>query len=273
MVIWQGDLVKLPGASEQTKQWLLLICDRQKNIVYQAQSPQAEVNGSWLTEQLKKATQTVTPDKLQIFRPQITGLFSIATEALEISLETTRRTPQLKAIMSSYFQNGVSSAQSKLGLEKPVPQNLPEAIWGENWNFVSIDAGEIIDFSEDRPLPFRDVPLSLVNQNSELEPQVKVPGIVIYGGRKSLILAQWLVKQRPAALNSIATEIGKSGGLVLETGLVDRWIIATFESESVAQAAKAYEQNKKFSQGLHFLLLQPDDSGMTHTGFWLLKDE
>ncbi|NEQ67039.1 MAG: DUF1092 family protein, partial [Symploca sp. SIO2D2] len=24
--------------------------------------------------------------------------------------------------------------------------------------------------------------------------------------------------------------------------------------------------------GLHFLLVQPDDSGMTYTGFWLLQN-
>ena len=86
-------------------------------------------------------------------------------------------------------------------------------------------------------------------------------------------IAQWLVEEKPVSLNYIPTEIGKSGGLVLESGLVDRWIFATFESSAVAQAAKAYEQAKQQSNQLHFLLLQPDDSGMTHTGFWLLKDE
>ena len=34
-----------------------------------------------------------------------------------------------------------------------------------------------------------------------------------------------------------------------------------------------YEQQKGDSQGLHFLLIQPDDSGMTETGIWLLKKE
>ncbi|MGB3692248.1 MAG: Tab2 family RNA-binding protein, partial [Spirulinaceae cyanobacterium] len=61
-----------------------------------------------------------------------------------------------------------------------------------------------------------------------------------------------------------------SGGLILAGGLVDRWIVATFEDEEVARAAKAYEERKQASQGLHFLLIQPDDSGMTTSGFWLL---
>jgi hypothetical protein len=52
---------------------------------------------------------------------------------------------------------------------------------------------------------------------------------------------------------------------------VDRWILVTFEDAEVAQAAQVYEQRKQQSQGLHFLLVQPDDSGITYTGFWLLQ--
>nr|WP_317106120.1 Tab2 family RNA-binding protein [Chroococcidiopsis sp. SAG 2025] len=37
--------------------------------------------------------------------------------------------------------------------------------------------------------------------------------------------------------------------------------------------AQIYAQRQQQSQGLHFLLVQPDDSGMTYTGFWLLRDE
>lgn len=72
------------------------------------------------------------------------------------------------------------------------------------------------------------------------------------------------------ALNYVA---GTPGGLVLEAGLVDRWIVATFEDEEVVAAAQTYEQRKKLSKGLHFLLVQPDDSGMTYSGFWLLRED
>ncbi|HEY9750428.1 MAG TPA: Tab2 family RNA-binding protein, partial [Allocoleopsis sp.] len=51
----------------------------------------------------------------------------------------------------------------------------------------------------------------------------------------------------------------------------DRWVLATFEDAEVRAAAQAYEQRKQAAQGLHFLLVQPDDSGMTYSGFWLLQ--
>ena len=284
MIIWQSDLFRYPSSNQDGNQWLLLVCelvseeaqsDCEGTIIHEVQCAQSDVNAEWLTNQLKKAMQTTLPDKIQIFRPQITGLFAIASEKLNISLETTRRTTAIKEKIRQYTDNksSVISSKNYLNLERPIPQNLPENIWGENWNMVSISAGEIVEFATNRPIPFCDLPKSLSAINAKLEPTTKVPGIVIQGGKKSLILARWLAQEQPVALNYIATEIGKSGGLVLEAGLVDRWIIATFESSAVARAAKAYEQAKQESQGLHFLLLQPDDSGMTYTGFWLLKDE
>ena len=83
-------------------------------------------------------------------------------------------------------------------------------------------------------------------------------------------LARWLENVQPVALNYIA---GTPDGLILESGLVDRWVVATFEDKEVAAAAQTYEQRKQLSGGLHFLLVQPDESGMTYTGFWLLQIE
>jgi RNA-binding protein Tab2/Atab2 len=274
MKIWQSDLFRNSLSTQTENQWLLIICDRYGKLVYEAQCPQSDVNATWLTNQLQQAIQNNPPDKIQIFRPQIVGLFTLATNNLNVSLETTRRTPAIKEKIRQYTQNNLAiSSKNYLGLDRPPPQNLPENIWGQNWNFVSITTGEIINFTQSRPLPFCDLPESLLEINAKLNPITKIPGIVINGEKKSLVLARWLVQEQPVALNYIPTENDKSGGLVLESGLVDRWILATFESVDVANAAKAYEQAKQATQGLHFLLIQPDDSGMTYTGFWLLKDE
>ena len=274
MKIWQSDLTR-DSSFQDNNQWLLLICDREGKLVYDVKCSQSEVNAEWLTAQLQQAIQKQFPAKIQIFRPQIVGLFTIATERLNIPLEITRRTPAIKEKLRQYTQNNLSviSATNHLSLDRPPPQNLPESIWGENWNLASISAEEIVNFSKNRPIPFCSLPESLKTLNKSLQPAIKVPGIVINGARKSLILARWLDKEKPVALNYIQTEIGRSGGLVLESGLVDRWILATFESEAVARAAKAYEEAKQQSRGLHFLLVQPDESGMTYTGFWLLKNE
>lgn len=88
-----------------------------------------------------------------------------------------------------------------------------------------------------------------------------------------MYLARWLADNQPVSLNYIPTEVNKSGGLILESGLVDRWVLLTFENAEMSQSAQQYEKQKERTQGLHFFLLQPDDSGMTQTGIWLLKKE
>ena len=57
----------------------------------------------------------------------------------------------------------------------------------------------------------------------------------------------------------------RSGGLALELCLVDRWILGTFEDSDMAQAAQQYELRKNDSQGLHFLVVQADDSAVTYS--------
>ncbi len=272
MIIWQSDLYHYPVTEPQ---WQLVICHSDGTLIYEVSCSPSQVNSEWLSQQLQQAAGGKLPDKIQIFRPQLVGLFAIATQELGIELESTRRTYALKEKLQDYFlikSPGKLSINS-LGLDRPPPQALPEDIWGENWNFVSISAGDLLNFISDRPMPFQSMPESLHPVNLGVASDIMISGIVVYGGRKSLILARWLAQQQPVALNYIPTEIGKSGGLVLESGLVDRWIFATFESAAVAQAARSYEQRKQDSKGLHFLLIQPDDSGMTYTGIWLLMTD
>jgi hypothetical protein len=113
------------------------------------------------------------------------------------------------------------------------------------------------------PEPFLPIHLGLAST-------ALIPGGVIDGGRQSMRLAHWIQQHCPVALNYVP---GDPDGLILEAGLVDRWVMATFEDRDVAAAGREFEQRKQLSQGLHFLLVQPDDSGMTYSGFWLLKME
>lgn len=276
MKIWQIDFYHFPWLNtKEQKKWKLLICDRADGLVYEAECLQAQVNAEWLIEQLRQAAGKNKPALIQVFRPQSLGLLSTAAAELGIEVEATRRTPSLKQELKNQASKygGQIPNYNPLALDKPPPQPLPENLWGEEWNFASIAAGEMEQIFSDRPIPVVDLPESLLPLNLGISSAVTVPGIVIYGGRKSLQIVRWLEQQKPVSLNYIPTEVGKSGGLVLEVGLVERWVFATFEDEAVAQAARNYEQNKQQSQGLHFLLVQPDDSGMTYTGFWLLKHE
>lgn len=276
MSIWQVDFDHIPSQPKQQKNnWELVICeskitssDNLELPIHTAQCTLADANSNWLEKQLLLAAQGKLPTKIQLFRPEIEGLVTVAASNLSIEVEATRHTPTLKQALNQRHQT--NPHYNPFTLDKIPPQALPEAIWGDEWQIANIAAGQIVDLFSDRPIPILDLPQELFPINLGLASDIPIPGLVIFGGRQSMQLARWIDQNKPAYINYIATEAGKSGGFVLETGLVDRWVFNTFESVSAAEIATAYEQKKQASQGLHFLLIQPDESGMTTTAFWLL---
>jgi hypothetical protein len=277
MRIWQADFYRRPLQDAAGRVlWELLICDVTSGFTYEALCPQSEANASWLVSQLRQAAGENLPDVIQVFRPQSLSLMQAAAQQLGIVIEATRRTVTLKQCLqeraSQYAkQEGYTGeAYNPIALDKPPPLPLPENLWGDRWRFASLPAGNIEEAFGDRPIPILEMPEFLLPLKLGLPSTVAVPGVVIDGGRKSMQLARWLQDAKPASLNYMA---GAPDGLILDAGLVDRWVVATFEDKEVATAARTYEQRKQLSHGLHFLLVQPDDSGMTYTGFWLLQGE
>lgn len=263
MKIWQADFYRSPqqDASGQIL-WELLLCNTSRSFEHTATCPQSAANSTWVTSQIELAAGEKLPDVIQVFRPQSLSLIEAAGRNLGINIEPTRHTLAIK--------QWLQEKQSSLALDKPPPSPLPENLWGEQWRFATLPAGELVDVFAERPIPILHTPEFLQPINLGLASTVPVPGVVIYGGRQSMRLARWLHEARCVALNYVA---GEPDGLVLEAGLVDRWIVATFADSEVTAAAKVYEQRKQQSRGLHFLLVQPDDSGMTYSGFWLLRAE
>lgn len=277
MNVWQVDFYRRPlqDANGQTL-WELLICDATRHFTYNGLCPQPSVNSNWLVSQLRQAASTTgLPTRLQVFRPQSLSLLTAAAQQLNIQVEATRHTPALKQWLqeraSQYrLQDNYSGeAYNPLALDKPPPTPLPEKLWGEQWRFATLPAGNLEEVFAGRPIPYLQMPQFLLPLQLGLASTLPVPGVVIDGGRQSMQIARWLQNINAVALNYIA---GAPDGLILEAGLAERWVVATFEDQEVTDAAKMYEQRKLASQGLHFLLVQPDDSGMTYTGFWLLRE-
>jgi hypothetical protein len=276
MPIWEADFYRRPLQDEQGHPlWELLLCDRTRTWEFSALCPQPEANAAWVVAQLQKAAELQpSPARLQVFRPQALGLLELAGKELGIAVEPTRRTFALKQLLrekaQQYSQPSNYGQQPYLPLEldKPPPTPIAENIQGEQWRFAAIAAGQLVEAFQDRPIPIVEMPEILLPLNLGLASDLPVPGVIIDAGRHSMKLAQWLQQVRPVALNYMA---GSPDGLILEAGLADRWVLATFEDSEVKTAAQAYEQRKQASQGLHFLLVQPDDSGMTYSGFWLLQ--
>jgi len=280
MTVWQVDFYRRPVQDNAGKPlWELVVCDANGNLRESVWCPQAEVNAAWIVNTLKQLTnqhlpENYLPEKLQVFRPQAVSLVQEAAQRLGIGMEATREVPTLKQFLQERatvyptLPGYTRQPYDPVALESPPPVPILEALWGDRWRFGAIAAGEFLPAFEHKPIPVRSIPESYLPVNVGIASTQPIPGVIIDGGRVSMRLVRWLVEARPVYLNYIP---GDPDGLLLEASLVDRWILATFEDAEVKTAARTFQERQQAAQGLHFLLVQPDDSGMTYSGLWLLR--
>ncbi len=276
MTTWQVDFYRRPLTDENGNPlWELVICSPDKAFAAYAFCPQQDANAEWLTQQFTDlAQQAQSPDRIEVFRPQSLSLVESAAAGLNISVVPTRRTLALKDYLGDRAQfyktlpNYTGESYQPIHVDRPPPIPLDESLWGDRWRFGALSAGDIEIFLNDKPIPIREVPEEIDPLQLGLSSTTLIPGVIIDGGRASMRLARWLQSARPVALDYIS---GAPDGLILDSGLSDRWIIATADDPSVRQSAQTFQTRLQASQGVHFLLIQPDESGVTYTGFWLLR--
>ncbi len=269
MTIWQADIYSRPQHTDRGETlWELVICAAEGGWYHTAICPQQQVNSDWIAMQIQLAAGDKLPQEIQVFRPQSLGLVRAAGQKLGIEVVATRRTIALKKLLQQQAQSyGIPNYQP-LTIESPPPLPIPDILIGDKWQFVTLPAKELVTDFTDRPIPIYSMPDYLLPPHWGLGGNVAIPGVIIYGGKQSMRLARWIAETEPVSLNYLGDD---PGGLVLDASLADRWVMLTFNDAEVSQAARLYEARKKLVHGLHFLLVTPDDSGITDSGIWLLQ--
>ena len=274
---WQLDFYRRPLKNAGGHPlWELLLCTPNMDFSYGETCPQPEADAMWLRHQLKLAVHRAgyRPKALHVFRPQTRTLAEVACRELDIpvvpkrSLHTLKQWLRQRTAWYPNLKTYTGEDYSPFSIDRSPPVPLPDNLWGETWRFAGLSNADLLRFQYEA-IPIRSVPKELLPLEIGLSSTVLIPGVVIDGGQRAMALAQWLDSVRPTFLKYIA---GQPDGLILEAGLCDRWVLTTFDDSDVSGAAKAFEQRKVTAQGLHFLLIRPDDSGMTYSGLWLLQE-
>ena len=273
---WQADLYRRPLKSPTGEPiWELLLCSDDFEFSYGVFSPQGTVNADWVAEQLRIALEksAAAPEAIQVFRPQCLSLLEAGAAALGLKVAPTRQTRALKRWLEQRSRwypslDTYSSEPYNPEPDRPPPVPLSEDLWGDQWRFAALSAGDFERIFPHEPIPVRSLPEALLPMQQGVPSTIRIPGIVIDAGRKSMALAQWLQAAQPAWISYVP---GDPDGLILDAGLVDRWVLTTFQDPDVAEAGRTFEHRKAEAKGIHFLLVRPDDSGMTNTGIWLLQ--
>ncbi|MEH2158682.1 Tab2/Atab2 family RNA-binding protein [Nostoc sp.] len=280
--IWEIDFYSRPILdANQKKVWEVLVCESPLDISTKADSlfrytqycPSNQVNSGWLRTALQEAINQAgkAPIKIRFFRRQMNNMITKACQDLGIPAQPSRRTLALnqwleQRMVEVYpqeagYQGGTNPS---VRLEKPLPQRLPDALEGQQWVFVTLDAADLAEMPE-WEIGFGEAfPLELV----QVSPEARIPGILIFSPR-ALPLAGWMSGLELAFLRFDTSEEAR---LVLETGVTESWIVANIKKPQILAEAKGFEEAKQKANGVHFIGVQSDPKAQSFAGFWLLQE-
>lgn len=279
--IWEIDFYSRPILDEnQKKVWEVLVCesplDTRTNpdslFRYAQYCPSTEVNSVWLGTALQEAMKQAgtTPVKFRFFRRQMNNMITKACQDLGIPAQPSRRTlaliQWLQQRMEEVYpqQAGYQPGTNpSVRVEISKPQRLPDALTGQQWAFVNLEASAFAEMHE-WDIGFSEAfPLEL----SGITPETIVPGLLIFSQR-ALPLAGWLSGLELAFLRVDTS----NSTLLLETGATDSWILANLKKPQTLEEAKAFETAKQKANKVHFLAVQSSPQAESFAGFWLLQE-
>ncbi|MEH2273146.1 MAG: Tab2/Atab2 family RNA-binding protein [Nostoc sp.] len=280
--IWEIDFYSRPILdANQKKVWEVLVCESPLNISTKADSlfrytqycPSNQVNSGWLRTALQEAINQAgkAPIKIRFFRRQMNNMITKACQDLGIPAQPSRRTLVLNQWLEQRMEEVYPQEAGYQGgtnpsvrLEKPLPQRLPDALEGQQWVFVTLDAADLAEMPE-WEIGFGEAfPLELV----QVSPEARIPGILIFSPR-ALPLAGWMSGLELAFLRFDTSEEAR---LVLETGVTESWIVANIKKPQILAEAKGFEEAKQKANGVHFIGVQSDPKAQSFAGFWLLQE-
>ena len=274
---WEVDCGRRPVSDRDGQPlWELVACDRAGTFAYRQVIAQGDLSADWVAAQLETAagSRENLPLEICVFRPSALGLVTAAAATLGVPVRGTRDTPRLKTWLRDRYQQApirdpaTGSLYDPLHVERRPPLPLPDALHGDRWRFAALPAGEFEPLWRDRPVPLKSMPARHSPLGLGLASDMPLPGLIIDAGRAAMPLARWLWQRDPVA---IQFALGQPDGAILDAALDDRWILTTSDDGEVRSAGQTFEVRKGAAQGLHFLLIRPDDSDQTHTALWLLR--
>jgi hypothetical protein len=283
--IWELDFYSRPILDEnQKKVWEVLVCESPLDTRTQTDSlfryaqfcPSTQVNSTWLRMALQEAITKAgkAPRQFRFFRRQMNNMIAKACEELGITAQPSRRTIALfhwlQQRTEEVYPNQPGyqpSTNPSVHYERSISQRLPDAIRGQQWAFVNLEAAAFEEMHE-WDIGFGEAfPLQMIRG---IVPETKVPGLVIFSPR-AVPLAGWMSGLELAFLQFNNSSSGE-GRLCLETGINDSWILASLKNQQTLAEAKAFEEAKQKASGVHFLAVQSNPEAESFAGFWLLQE-
>ncbi len=284
-VTWELDFYSRPVFDERDKKlWEILICESATDIQarpetlfrYSQFCSNTEVNSVRLRNAIAEAIArgAQPPDRIRFFRRQMANMITKACEDIGISAYASRRTlamdqwirQRMDEVYPALPNYKPSSNPSVAMLSNP-PQALPDALVGDQWMFVTLDAAAFADMPE-WEIGFGEA-FSL--EMMGLSPDVRVPGVIIFSSRSNAIAA-WMSGLELAFLRVEHADDSTPARLILETGASDAWVLANLPTAALQAEGHRFAAAKQAAEEVHFVAVQATPQSESFAGFWLLKE-
>jgi hypothetical protein len=278
-VIWELDFYSRPVLDENQKRvWELLICNRDRSFEWTQKCPSAEVNSSWLANELEMAVKAagLAPQKVRFFRASMGNIILRGCKQAGLDAQASRRVFTLETWLQERMQSiypempGFQAADPQplpLKIDVIKPQPLPDALIADQWLSVSLPASDFVSAAE------WSMDFGEVFDIPKFAPDLAIPGLIMISAR-ALPLAAWMSGVAPVFLK-FENAVSDRTQLLLDAGAGDRWILTNLQSAKDRKAiaeGKIFETAKQKAKGLHFLAIQKDPAIEHFAGFWLLKE-
>jgi RNA-binding protein Tab2/Atab2 len=282
--IWELDFYSRPVLDENDKKlWEVAICESPITTArspdslfrYAQYCPSTTVNSVWLSEALGKAMAQAPnpPTKIRFFRRQMNNMITKACQNLGLDAKLGRRTVALNHWLNermaqvyphepNYQEEAVTTATVRYQAQNP--KRLPDAVQGQQWAFVNLEASAFADMAEWEIGFGEGFPLEL----GGITPDAVISGAIIFSSR-ALPLAGWM---SGLELGFLKFDNRDRPRLLLETGADESWILADLVGTQTQREAKGFEEKKQSANGVHFLAVQSDPNAQSFAGFWLLQE-
>lgn len=277
--VWELDFCSRPIFDERKKKvWELLICDPERNFEYSEYFPNNKIN----SVQLRKALERVLeidgvnpPQKVRFFRAQMQTIITKATADFAFKTIPSRRCVTLMNWLEERHETVYPShpgydanAPPLMTYELGFPQELPDALRGEQWAFVAIPLSDVMDEAKATAAGGFGDYFDTSMMSGDLQPDSLIPGVAVFS-KRALALAAWTNGLELAGIKCD----NDSGSLVLQTGVNSQWSYAKYRrTRSSLREAEEWEEAKKEAGGVHFLAIQTDPEAPKCAGFWMLRD-
>lgn len=285
--IWELDFYSRPIVDDQQKKvWEVLVCESPLDsrtpaedlFRYAQWCPNSQVNSVWLRTALEEAIAKAPrpPQKIRFFRRQMAKMITKACDELGIAAQPSRRTFTLDLWLRERMQLVYPNQPGfvplppnpSVQMQSSPPQRLPDALIGQQWAFVNLEASAFeemqewdIDFGEAFPI------VGAAYGGQPIEETTPIPGVVIFSPRAKP-LAGWMSGIEPAFL-----KFDKSPArLLLESGGDESWVLANIKDPQIMAEAKGFEEAKHKAGMVHFIAVQSNPQSESFAGFWLLKE-